>query len=266
MRGAGGRLGEAEMTTPLKIGMIVPSSNTTMETEVPEILRRRLELSPETFTFHSSRVRMQHVTADELAAMVRDSDRCAVELADARVDAVAYACLVAIMAQGRGYHRESEARLAAITAQQVARAVVVSSAGALVRGLEALGARKVAMITPYMKPLTEQVADYIQDAGVEVVDAISLQISDNVQVAAHDPMRLPEIATRLQLADADAVILSACVQMRSLPAIPAAEARLGIPVLSASVATAYDLLAQLGLAPVAPLAGELLSGSLTATA
>lgn len=254
------------MAEPLKIGMIVPSSNTTMETEVPDILRHRLELSPETFTFHSSRVRMQQVTKEELEAMVHDSDRCAVELADARVDAIAYACLVAIMTQGRGYHRESEQRLAAITREQGAPATVVSSAGALIRGLQALGARKVAMITPYMKPLTELVVDYIQDAGIEVVDAISLEISDNIAVGAHDPMRLPEIAGRLQLRDADAVILSACVQMRSLPAIEAAEARLDLPVLSSSVATAYDLLTQLGLAPVAPRAGQLLSGRLTVAA
>ena len=56
------------MSAPYRVGMIVPSSNTTMETEVPEILRRRGELSPETFTFHSSRVRMQHVTKEELTA------------------------------------------------------------------------------------------------------------------------------------------------------------------------------------------------------
>ena len=254
------------MAEPLKIGMIVPSSNTTMETEVPDILRRRLELSSETFTFHSSRVRMQQVTKEELEAMVHDSDRCAVELADARVDAIAYACLVAIMTQGRGYHRESEQRLAAITREQGAPATVVSSAGALIRGLQALGARKVAMITPYMKPLTELVVDYIQDAGIEVVDAVSLEISDNIAGGAHDPMRLPEIAGRLQLRDADAVILSACVQMRSLPAIEAAEARLELPVLSSSVATAYDLLTQLGLAPLAPRAGQLLSGRLTVAA
>ena len=38
--------------------------------------------------------------ADALLAMDRDSNRCAVELADAQCDAMAYACLVAIMAAG----------------------------------------------------------------------------------------------------------------------------------------------------------------------
>ena len=93
-----------------RIGQIVPSSNTTMETEIPAILRAREIVEPERFTFHSSRMRMQKVTKEELAAMDADSDRCALELADARDDVLGYACLVAIMSMGKGYHRVSEHR------------------------------------------------------------------------------------------------------------------------------------------------------------
>ena len=53
----------------LRIGQIVPSSNTTMETEIPAMLRRRETIAPERFTFHSSRMRMKQVTAAELASM-----------------------------------------------------------------------------------------------------------------------------------------------------------------------------------------------------
>src|SRR5205807_7223540 len=69
-----------------RIGQIVPSSNTTMETEIPAMLRAREALRPERFTFHSSRMRMHQVTKEELAAMNREGLRCAAELADARVD------------------------------------------------------------------------------------------------------------------------------------------------------------------------------------
>ena len=60
-----------------RIGQIVPSSNTTMETEIPLMLRGREAIAPERFSFHSSRMRMQEVTKEELEAMDRDSDRCA---------------------------------------------------------------------------------------------------------------------------------------------------------------------------------------------
>jgi maleate cis-trans isomerase len=74
--------------TNYRIGQIVPSSNTTMETEIPAMLRAREAVEPERFTFHSSRMRMQKVTKEELEAMDRDSDRCAVLLADARVEGI----------------------------------------------------------------------------------------------------------------------------------------------------------------------------------
>ena len=89
------------MTKTFRIGQIVPSSNTTMETEVPAMLQAHSALRPQDrFTFHSSRMRMKKVQKEELAAMDAESDRCALELSDARVDVLGYACLVAIMAMG----------------------------------------------------------------------------------------------------------------------------------------------------------------------
>src|SRR3546814_1237396 len=102
---------EGVMTRPIRIGQIVPSSNVTMETEIPALLRAREAIAPERFTFHSSRLRMKKVTKEELAALDATSYRCAIELSDAAVDVLGYACLVAIMSMGEGYHRVSEARL-----------------------------------------------------------------------------------------------------------------------------------------------------------
>jgi hypothetical protein len=50
--------------------------------------------------------------------MDADSDRCAAELSDARVDVLGYACLVGIMSMGKGYHCQSEARLQQVTARE----------------------------------------------------------------------------------------------------------------------------------------------------
>ena len=69
-----------------RIGQIVPSSNVTMETEIPAIFRSRETILPEQFTFHSSRMRMKKVTKEELEAMDAMSLKCAQELSDAHVD------------------------------------------------------------------------------------------------------------------------------------------------------------------------------------
>jgi maleate isomerase len=248
------------MTQSYRVGLIVPSSNTTMETEIPAMLARRAAFAPERFTFHSSRMRMKKVSPEELAQMDRESDRCAAELADARCAAMAYACLVAIMATGPRYHLQSQARLGKVTEDAGGKAPVVTSAGALVDALGVLGAKKISVVTPYMKPLTKLVVGYIEDTGVEVKDAISLEVADNLEVGRLDPMNLVEHAARLDTKGVDAVVLSACVQMPSLPAIPVVEKKLGLPVLSAAVATTYALLKAMSLEPRVPEAGALLAG------
>jgi maleate isomerase len=107
--------------TKHRVGLIVPSSNTTMETELPAILAG-------SFTFHSARVRIRQVTEDELRSMNEQMDRAAAELADARPDVVASACLVALMAQGPGHHRVAEQRIGAVLEREGAPTPVVSSA------------------------------------------------------------------------------------------------------------------------------------------
>ena len=224
------------------------------------MLRAREAVEPERFTFHSSRMRMKRVTKEELAAMDADSDRCAAELSDARVDVIGYACLVAIMSMGKGYHCQSERRLHEVTVREGAPTPIVTSAGALVHGLKTLGARRIALVAPYMKPLTCMVAEYIGHEGFDVVDTVSLEIPDNVEVGRRDPMALAEIYKRLDLQGVDVLVLSSCVQMPSLAAIPVVEREAGIPVVSAAACTTFQMLQKLALRPYVPNAGTLLSG------
>jgi maleate isomerase len=233
-----------------------------METEIPAMLTARQVILPlERFTFHSSRMRMKTVKKEELAAMDGESDRCALELSDARMDVIGYACLVAIMSMGHGYHLQSQARLRARTAENGAETPVVTSAGALVNALKVIGAKRLAIVTPYMKPLTKMVTDYIAAEGFQVVNSVALEISDNLAVARHDPGKLPEIVADMNFQEADAIVLSACVQMPSLNAVAQVEAETRRPVLTASIATAYELLKAMNLKPIVPGAGSLLSGA-----
>jgi maleate isomerase len=243
-----------------RIGMLVPSSNTTMETEVPALLRARERERPEDeFSFHSARLRMEEVTPEALRAMNAQTERGTTELADLRPDVVASACLVAIMSQGPKHHHVVEDEIESILERRSAAAPAVSSAGALVDALHALGARRIGIVAPYLKKLTRLVAGYIEDAGVEVADAVSLEVPDNRAVAALDPEDLKSHWKRLDLRDCDALVISACVQMRSLPVIEEVERDSGLPTLSAATATTWAILRALELEPTAPRAGALLS-------
>ncbi|MGQ9367022.1 maleate cis-trans isomerase family protein [Azospirillum sp. ST 5-10] len=248
------------MSRTYRIGQIVPSSNTTMETEIPAMLRAREAVRPERFTFHSSRMRMHRVVREELEAMNREGLRCAAELADARVDVMSTACLVAIMAMGTGHHRTVTRELTEVARANRCEAPVMTSAGALVEGLNALGARRIALMAPYTRELTELVVAYIEAEGIEVIDWRGFGIPDNLEVGRRDPLRLVEDVRGLDTRGADVVVASACVQMPSLSALPVIEEMLGIPTVSTAVCTVRGMLDRLGLAPVVPGAGALLAG------
>ncbi len=244
-----------------RIGLVVPSSNVTVETEMPALLGRH---ESATFSFHSSRMRMHTVSPAELQAMNAQRDRCVLEIGDAGVDALLYACLVAIMVGGPGEHLRVEGLIAEQFATGGLGAKVRSSAGALVEALQALNATRIALVTPYVRPIAEQVVGYIESEHFEVCDWRALGVADNAQVGCIPGDQVMAAARSMDLTGIDALVISACVQMPSLGLIDRAEAEFGIPVLSAATAGAYSLLNALGEAPRIPAAGRLLDTPVTA--
>ena len=92
-----------------------------------------------------------------------------------------------------------------------------------------------------------------------MIDSISLEINDNLAVGRHDPQERPRSPAHRH-GTIDALVLSACVQMPSLPAVQLIEDRVGIPVVSSSVSTTFMMLKKLGLKTLRPDSARSLSG------
>jgi maleate isomerase len=239
-----------------RIGLVVPSSNVTVETEMPALLQRHRSAR---VSFHSTRMRMHTVSPEELRAMNAQRGRCIDEIGDAGVDAVLYACLVALMAQGAGEHQRTESAVVDQLAERGLTPRVTSSAGALVHALRATGAERVALVMPYLRPVAELVVAYVEAEGFTVTDWRALEVADNAEVGCITGDRVLDAARSLDLAGTDALVVSACVQMPSLPLVQQAEDEFGLPVLSAATAGAFTLLDRLGLPVDLPGAGRLLA-------
>ncbi|WP_430335946.1 maleate cis-trans isomerase family protein [Rhodococcus sp. ACT016] len=238
-----------------RIGLVVPSSNVTVETEMPELLSRH---PVSKFSFHSTRMRMHTVSPEQLAAMNAQRERCVMEIADASPDVILYACLVALMVGGPGEHQRVEGAVAEQLATGGSDALIRSSAGALVEALHALDAKRIAIVTPYLRPLAEQVVEYLEAEEFTVADWRALEVADNAEVGRIPGERVMEAARSLDLTGVDALVISACVQMPSLPLVDATEREFGLPVISAATAGAYSLLRSLSLPLSIHGAGSLL--------
>lgn len=238
-----------------RVGLIVPSSNVTIESEIPALLARS---GAADFSFHGARMRTRGISARELAAMNAQREICVLEIGDAGVDVIFYAGMSAVMASGTGDHRRVESLVAEQLATGGLETKVRSSAGALLEALEALGARRIAVVTPYVQPIEAKIIAYLEAEGFVVSDHRALGIERSSAVAGISGQQIMSAARELDLQGVDALVLSASDQMPSLDLIADAEAEFGIPVISGVTSGVYSLLRALGLPMNVPDAGRLL--------
>ncbi|MFW6000527.1 MAG: maleate cis-trans isomerase, partial [Halorubrum sp.] len=217
------------------LGAVVPSSNTAVEAEFGEV-------APEGVTVHAGRMRLDAVTAAALDAMADDAERAARLLGDAAVDAVAYACTTGSLLHGPGFDAELEAALA-----DAAGAPAVATARSVDRALEALSVERVAVATPYVADLNEREREYLDALGYDPVVVDGRGLDENTAIGALDAGDAYRQARAVAAdADVDAVFVS-CTNYRTLSAIPALEADLGVPVVTSNQATLWDLLGVAGV-------------------
>lgn len=217
-----------------RLGLIVPSSNTTNE---PEFYR----WLPEGVSLHTSRMRLEDATADTLERMADDVERCGDLLATADVDVVAYGCTTGSLVKGPGYDEEIESRLA-----EIADAPAVATAASIKRAFDALDLSSIAITTPYIDDLNRREADFLDAAGYDVVAIDGLGIAPNTEIGAQRPETAYRKARDLDHEDADGIFIS-CTNYRTFEIIEALEADLEKPVVTSNQATLWDALRTMGV-------------------
>lgn len=122
---------------------------------------------------------------------------------------------------------------------------VVTPASAAARSLEALGARRIAILTPYSVETTAPVVAYYERRGFEIARVSCLGLEDDRIMARLAPSALVDAAQSAMPDDADALFIS-CTALRTLSAIGEIEARIGRPVVTSNQATAWACLGLIG--------------------
>ncbi|AQL42625.1 maleate cis-trans isomerase [Halorientalis sp. IM1011] len=219
-----------------RLGIVVPSSNTTAEPEFRA-------MAPEASTVHVARMPLEDVTVDGLDEMADGAERAAELLAHAAVDGVAYACTTGSLLHGPGFDEELEDRLS-----EAAGAPAVATALSVKRALAALDAETIAVVTPYASELNDREREYLTEAGFEVATLDGRGLVANTEIGeltAADARDQVEAAVPDDLS-VDAVFIS-CTNYRTVPALSELEDALGVPVISSNSATMWDLADRLDL-------------------
>ena len=213
------------MTSPLNVGLMVPSNNTTLERELPGWLPRGSQFS----TLKIPRG-VGMLTAETLPAYKAGALALAQQFKEANIDVVLYGCTAAGFISGPSGDTSLTRELEQITGKPV-----ITVARAMVHSLQELGASKIALVTPYLHTVNESLKAFLAASGIQVrrfssfyapnVDALGRIEADAVAVMARETMD----------DDCDAIFI-ACAQLPTQSIRVGLEREFARPVLSSNFA------------------------------
>ena len=229
------------------LALIVPTTNT-----INEIEWKRMALPG--MRFPLARMAL-HAHADE--ALYRDLRKAMAELAPQQPDVIAYACTAGSMVQPLD-------SLAAFI-EKVSGIKGVATAPALVHACRTLGARRIALATPYHDALNQHEKVFFEENGIRVLAVKGLGIGaggphEYVQIARLEKERIYAHCLAADVAHAQALVVS-CTDLPTLDAIGRLEATLGKPVVSSNSATFWQALRAAGIGSPIRGFGRLLEGT-----
>jgi len=222
---------DAGLSPRAAIGLVVLATDQTIEHE----WRQMIDLPGVAF-YEARMFNAPEINAQTLAAMEGDiAPAVALIRPGERLDVVAFGCTSGAMVIGE------EAVFARIRESRPGVACTSPITAALT-AFQALGARRVALLTPYVKSVSDWMADYIAERGFQVVSSASYEHGNDNEVARIDAASIRESVLALgRSPEVDAVFVS-CTSLRVAEQVAALEQAIGKPVLSSNHAMAWHAL------------------------
>ncbi len=223
-------------------GLIVPANNSVI---LPEIYRAL----PDGITAYETRMNVEgDLTVEAVERMIRDANAAATLLRQTGVDLICYCCMASSIIKGWEWEDELLARLAPNAARGA-----TSANRAMLDALRHLGARTVALVTPYPGELNALLGEFFAARDIRVASIGGVEVRDVKEVRRLEPEGLRAICRELDLGGVDALCLLA-TDMETLSVIDALEREFDRPVVSSNQAIAWAILN--GLELDAPVSGH----------
>ncbi len=217
-----------------KLGFVLLATEQTVQDDM-------IRICPAGVGVHFTRVPIpDDITNETLAAIAPSlTDASRLFLPDGTLDVVSYACTSGSLVLG-------QERVEELLRAGNPNAQPSSIIAAVVRALQAIGARRLIVATPYLDEINTAERDYLIDRGFEILDIQGLNLAKDSDMVRVAPAFLADWAAALDRPDADAIFIS-CGALRSVDIIEDLEARLGKSVITSNQALAWDALRLAGV-------------------
>lgn len=209
----------------IRVGLIVPSSNTVME---PDFYRNL----PTQWSLHTARMFLEDVTAEAEACMLDEFTLPAArDLATVHPDVVVFGCTSAGALRGNHYEDQLIARIS-----QAVKAPAVSVNRSVRETLKRLGAVRLVVATPYLDELNARIQASLENDGFEVLRIQGLGILANTDIASVTTQQIIELAQKtVGSLHPDALFVS-CTNFPAVSALPKLRSIYEFPVISSNQA------------------------------
>jgi maleate isomerase len=216
-----------------RIGLLVPSSNTTVE---PEFYRAL----PRDVTLHTARLFLTRIAPEAILGMVAEMENQARLLASADVDVIVLGATAPSFLKGLGYDRELIGKIEAATGRKA-----TTTSTALIEAIQHFGARQVVLGSAYDAKVNGIAKAFLEASGVSVLATKGLSLVDNLVVGRLAPDTAYDLAREVDRKDAQAIVL-ACTNWQTMDAIERIERDAGKPVISTTQASIWAALRAIG--------------------
>ena len=170
-------------------------------------------------------------------------------LPDESLDAICYGCTAASVVLG-------DAAVEAAVQQAKPGVPVITPTLAARAAFQALGIRRISVLTPYLRETSAPMARYFADHGLEVCNLNCFGLEDDREMARVAPSAVVEAAVRSVAPEAEALFVS-CTALRAAEVAAEIEQRIGKPVVTSNQASVWLTLRRAGLDRAIPGHGRL---------
>ena len=212
-----------------RIGLLLPSSNTTQEPEFTRIL-------PDGVTLHAARLPLRSVDPSSTASIVEDIETESRKLADANVDAIVLAATAPSSRNGIGYDQELIGRIEAASGKPA-----TTASTALIQALTVLEARRLVIAAPWSEAINVTAAAFIEASGFTVLAHRAMGHVSNLDIGLLDQQTAYDMGVAVDRPDAQAVML-ACGNWQTTGIVDRLEAAVGKPVLTTNLVSLWAVL------------------------
>jgi len=224
---------------PPHVGLMVPINNSTAEGEL-------LHWLPDGATCTTLRIPRGAgmLTPASLPAYMDNALALARQLEGTDVDLLVYGCTAAGFISGPAGDASLAEQLARVSGKPV-----VTTARSMVLSLQEIGARDIALITPYLDPVNDQLKAFLADGGIRVRRFDSFYASTTDELGHIPAEAVARLARQTMAEDCDAMFI-ACAQLPTAEILEELCSEFGRPVLSSNWSTTRQALLELESQPV----------------